>query len=184
MKENKVLIIDGALRNDGYTKKLVEFFKTHCKSDSVKIFNAAKEKIAFCDGCNFCEENEHCKFTDLNELFKAFEESDVIAFATPVYNGMVSAPLKILIERLQPYYTYFYKNNKKQKIEKRRKAFIIATSGRDGKEALDFIEKQFKYTFSVTNIELLGSVLCNYTDTQPNVENAEKEILSIIERIG
>jgi multimeric flavodoxin WrbA len=97
---------------------------------------------------------------------------------------MVSAPLKILIERLQPYYTYFYKNNKKQKIEKRRKAFIIATSGRDGKEALDFIEKQFKYTFSVTNIELLGSVLCNYTDTQPKVENAEKEILSIIERIG
>lgn len=184
MKLKKILIIDGSPRKNGYTKKLTEFFKNQIDGTNVKIFDLYEKKISFCDGCNFCEANECCKFSDLNDFFEDFENADVIAFATPVYNGMVSAPLKILLERLQPYYSYFYKNNKIQKIKKRRKAFLIATAGRDGEEAIEFIEKQLKYTFSVTNIEHLGSALCNFTDTSANEEKAEKEILKIIERIG
>ncbi|MBQ6935543.1 MAG: NAD(P)H-dependent oxidoreductase, partial [Clostridia bacterium] len=130
----------------------------------------------------FCESNEKCKFRDLDSFMSDFETADLIVFATPIYNGMVSAPMKALIERLQPYYSYFYKHNKTQKTEKRRKAIIIASSGRDGKTALEYIETQYKYAFSVTNIEFIGSALCNFTDTRVNMEKAEEEIKNILER--
>ena len=183
MEYNKILIVDAVSRSDGFTKKLVEFLKSNINTENIVTFEAYKEKFSFCDGCNFCENNERCKYKDLDVFMGEFETADLIVFATPVYNGMVSAPMKALIERLQPYYAYFYKHNKTQKIEKRRSAIILASSGRDGEEALQYIEAQYKYAFSITNIEFIGSALCNFTDTSANVAKAEKEIKNILERM-
>lgn len=183
MKYNKILIVDGTSRKDGFTKKLVEFLKNNIDSKNAVVFDTYKENIKFCDGCNFCESNEHCKYKDLDAFMNEFETADLIVFATPVYNGMVSAPMKALIERFQPYYSYFYKHNKTQKIEKRRKAIVLASSGRDGETALDYIVTQYKYAFSITNIEIIGSVLCNFTDTCPDLSKAEEKIKDILERM-
>ncbi|MBO5857009.1 MAG: flavodoxin family protein [Clostridia bacterium] len=183
MKINKILIVDGTSRKDGFTKKLVDFLKNNVDLENIVTFETYKEKISFCDGCNFCEANERCKNRDLDVFFEEFETADLIVFATPVYNGMVSAPMKALIERFQPYYTYFYIQNKTQKIEKRRKAIILASAGRDAETALDYIVTQYKYAFSVTNIEFIGSVLCNFTDTSPNLSKAEEKIKNILERM-
>lgn len=183
MKINKILIVDGTSRKEGFTKKLVDFLKNNINSENIVTFEAYKEKISFCDGCNFCEANERCKNRDLDAFFEEFENADLIVFATPIYNGMMSAPMKALIERFQPYYSYFYKNNKTQKIEKLRSAIILASSGRDGETALDYIVAQYKYAFSVTNIEFIGSALCNFTDTSPLISKAEEEIKNILERM-
>lgn len=183
MKYNNILIIDGSGRKNGYTKKLIEFFESNVECENVVSFEAYKEKIEFCDGCNFCEENERCKYNDLDLFFKEFENADLIIFASPVYNGTFSAPLKALIDRFQPYYTYFYKHNKKQKIKKARKAVLIASSGRAGENSLAFMEEQLKFAFSILNIEFVGSALCNFTDTEANVKKAEAEIISILERM-
>ncbi len=183
MKYNKILIVDAVSRNDGFTKKLVEFFKSNINAENVVTFETYKEKFKFCDGCNFCEENERCKYKDLDLFMSEFETVDLIVFATPVYNGMVSAPMKALIERFQPYYSYFYKHQKTQKIEKRRSAIILASAGRDGETALEYIVTQYKYAFSVTNIEFIGSAFCNFTDTYPNLLKAENEIKDILERM-
>ncbi len=183
MKYNKILIVDGISRNDGFTKKLVEFLKSSVNTENVVTFETYKENFEFCDGCNFCEKNEQCKYKDLDLFMSEFETADLIVFATPIYNGMVSAPMKALIERFQPYYSYFYKYQKTQKIEKRRNAIILASSGRDGENALEYIVTQYKYAFSVTNIEFIGSALCNFTDTSPNLLKAEEKIKNILERM-
>ncbi len=183
MKYNKILIVDGANRENGYTKKLLEFFKGNVKAETITVFEAYNESFRFCDGCNFCEANGHCRFNDLDAFMKAFEAADLIVFTTPVYNGMMSAPMKALVERLQPYYSYFYKHGKTQKIEKRRSAVLLLSAGRDGEESRKYIETQYKYAFSVTNIEFTGSALCNFTDTSPNIEKAENEIKNILERM-
>ena len=46
------------------------------------------------------------------------------------------------------------------------------------------MEEQLKFACSILNIELVGSVLCNFTDTKPQIEKAEEEIKNIVERIG
>ena len=183
MKYNKILIVDAVSRNNGFTKKLIEFLKNNINAEKIVTFETYKEKFEFCAGCNFCEENERCKYKDLDLFMGEFETADLIVFATPVYNGMVSAPMKALIERFQPYYSYFYKHEKTQQIEKRRKAIILASAGREAETSLEYIVTQYKYAFSVTNIEFIGSALCNFTDTSPNLSKAENEIKDILERM-
>lgn len=183
MKCNKLLIVDGTSREQSFTKKLTEFLQSNINTENIVVFETYKENFKFCDGCNFCESNKRCKYKDLDVFMRDFETADLIVFTTPIYNGMVSAPMKALLERLQPYYSYFYKNNKTQKIEKRRSAIILASSGRDGETALRYIETQYKYAFSISNIEFIGSALCNFTDTSANVEKAENEIRNILERM-
>jgi len=183
MKLQNVLIIDGSGRADGFTKKQIEFLKENITSESIKVFETFKNKFEFCDGCNFCEANEKCKFKDLDEFFLEFEKADLIVFASPIYNGSFSTPIKALIDRFQFYYTYFYKHNKTQKIAKRRMAVLLASSGRAGEKWLSVMEEQLKFAFSILNIEFMGSALCNYTDTVPDLKKAENEIKNILERI-
>ena len=118
MKNKKVLIIDGAGRQNGYTKKQIEYLKAICGCENTVVFELFKEKFQFCDGCNYCEENGECRHRDLDNFFEEFENADIIVFASPLYNGTFSAPLKALIDRFQFYNTYFYKNSKIQKIKK------------------------------------------------------------------
>lgn len=184
MKINSGLIVDGSGRRNGYTKKQIEYFKSVCNCENTITFELFEEKFNFCDGCNYCEENEKCKYRDLDLFFKYFENADIIVFASPIYNGTFSAPLKALIDRFQVYYTYFYKNNKTQKIEKKRKAILLLSSGRDGTKWLSVMEEQLKFACSILNIEFVGSALCNFTDTKPQIKKSQEEIKNIVERIN
>ena len=47
MKINNVLIIDGSNRQNGYTKKQIEYFKSICKSENIITFELYKEKFEF-----------------------------------------------------------------------------------------------------------------------------------------
>ena len=184
MKNKKVLIIDGSGRQNGYTKKQIEYFKSICGCENIVTFELFKEKFEFCDGCNYCEENGKCRHRDLDEFFKEFETADFIVFASPIYNGSFSAPLKALLDRFQVYYTYFYKHNKTQKIEKKRKAILLTSSGRVGTSWLSIMEKQLNFACSILNIELVGSAISNFTDTVPREPKTENQIKKLVERIG
>ncbi len=183
MKLGNILIIDGSSRQNGFTKKQIDFLKENVDCENITVYEAYKNKFEFCDGCNFCEANEKCKFSDLDGFFERFENADLIVFASPIYNGSFSSPLKALIDRFQFYYTYFYKHNKTQKITKRRMGVLLTSSGRVGEKWLSIMEEQLKFAFSILNIEFIGSALCNFTDTTPGIEKAEKEIKNILERI-
>ena len=176
MEGKKVLIIKGSARENGYTNCLCENVAAMLKNNTVQIFDTFSEKIFPCDGCNYCEKVGKCKNRDMDAFFESFEEADLIVFASPVYNGTFSAPMKALIDRFQVYYTLFYANAKTQQIKKRRKAIFIAASGRDGVKSFEFMKWQLACAFSILNIEFAGAVLCSCTDTEPEYEKALAEL--------
>lgn len=161
----KILIIKGSNRKNGYTSKICDEIKNVAGEENVEIFDTFNEDFLPCDGCNYCEEKGKCRHRDLDDFFKRFETVDEIIIVSPVYNGTFSAPVKALIDRFQMYYTWFYKNGRVQKINKRRKGVLIAVSGRDGKEAFQYMKRQLKFAFSILNIEFADSFLCSGTDT-------------------
>ena len=119
------------MQKDQTKAEIFEYFKNISDSENIVTFELFKEKFQFCDGCNYCEENEKCKYRDLDLFFDEFENTDIVVFASPIYNGGFSAPLKALVDRFQFYYTYFYKNNKTQKITKKSNFnFILRTRWR------------------------------------------------------
>jgi multimeric flavodoxin WrbA len=111
-----------------------------------------------------------------------FENADLIVFSSPVYNGGFSSPLKALIDRFQFYYTSFYKNGKVQPITKKRNGILLVSAGRSGTAALQTMEKDLSCAFTILNMELTGSALCAFTDTEPTYGEALKQLKMILKR--
>lgn len=172
----RILIIKGYSRENGYTKKLTDYFISLFPESDVDYFDAYKTEFSFCDGCNYCEKNEKCRYGDLNDFKEKFENADIVVFASPLYNGFFTSPVKALIDRMQVYYTYFYKHNKTPSVKKTRKTVLISSSGRDGKDGFSYMEKNLRYVCSVTNQIYTGGVWCGNTDTFPDVNKAKEAL--------
>jgi multimeric flavodoxin WrbA len=68
-------------------------FKTH-------FFTVRGKTINFCIHCDYCLEHKECTFKDdMQEVYALLKEADGIIFATPVYNGGVSAQTKAVMDR-------------------------------------------------------------------------------------
>ena len=178
----KLLVIKGSARENGCTNtvlaRALENLADECE---VSVFDSYKAAFEFCDGCGVCDENGECRHRDLDGFMSEFENCDVVVFASPVYNGTFTAPVKALTDRLQPYYSWFYAHSKAPKAEKRRKAVLLAASGKAGSECA-YMEQQLKFICSVTNIEFCGTVLCAFTDTLPDVCKAADDFEKLLKR--
>jgi multimeric flavodoxin WrbA len=65
-----------------------------------RFFTVRGKRIAFCLHCDYCLEHKECiAKDDLQELYALFKEADGVVFATPVYNGGVSAQTKAVMDR-------------------------------------------------------------------------------------
>jgi multimeric flavodoxin WrbA len=65
-----------------------------------RFFTVRGKSINFCIHCDYCLENKECVFKDdMQEVYALLKEADGIIFATPVYNGGVSAQIKAVMDR-------------------------------------------------------------------------------------
>lgn len=158
------LIIKGSGRVNGCTNTICKELEDFLKGEDVVVFDTYSHQFKACNGCNYCEDHGKCVNRDLDEFYKCFEKCDSVIFLSPVYNGTFSAPLKSLIDRFQVYYTSFYHNGKVHPIKKRREAYLIASAGRDGVKAFDYMQGQLKCAFTILNMEMKDTFLCAHTD--------------------
>ncbi len=180
----KILLIKGYGRKGTVANIAENVLKEFENEFEISEFDTYKTPFAFCNGCNHCEKEGECVHRDLDVFFGELENADVVIFASPVYNGGFSAPLKALIDRFQPYYTWFYNHSKTPKTKKHRLGIILAASGGGGQDAMTYMENQLKFAFSVMNMSLYSSVLCPFTDTEPRSEQAKKELREILENLS
>jgi multimeric flavodoxin WrbA len=70
------------------------------KGFETSFWTARGKRIGFCAHCDFCLKNKECAFKDdMQELYRLLKDADGIIFATPVYNGGVSAQTKAIMDR-------------------------------------------------------------------------------------
>lgn len=70
------------------------------KGFETKLWTVRGKWIEFCTHCDFCLQNKVCTFQDdLEELYEFLAHAKGIIFATPVYNGGVSAQMKTVMDR-------------------------------------------------------------------------------------
>lgn len=177
-----ILFVTGSPREDGYTNKLAFELMRAFPFEEKHLTDTYELNCVPCTGCNACEETGKCVYRDLDYSFDVMEKADVVVFISPVYNGGFPAPLKAYVDRFQVYYTTFYKNGKRQPIEKRRKGIFISVSGRDGVKASQYMADSLKCAFSILNMEFAGSAHCGYTDTCADFDNALKDSIELLKR--
>ncbi|HQE97020.1 MAG TPA: flavodoxin family protein [Methanothrix sp.] len=63
-------------------------------------FSVRGKQISPCRHCDYCLKNKECFIKDdMHQLYPLFREASGLVMATPVYNGGVSAQIKILMDR-------------------------------------------------------------------------------------
>lgn len=109
-----VLGISGSPRKEGNTAILVKEVLKHMRGKK-NFISLAGLNITPCDSCDRCwKENAECVIDDdIRWVIGEMEKADAIILGSPCYWGMVSAQLKILLDRCVSIYE---KNTLKNKI--------------------------------------------------------------------
>jgi len=101
----KIIVLNGSPRNKGNTSALIDSFSEGAEEHGhvVTRFNLQRMHIHPCMGCLEGEgrlESPCKQDDDMNKVYPAFEEADIVVFASPLYYWSFSAQLKIALDRL------------------------------------------------------------------------------------
>jgi multimeric flavodoxin WrbA len=70
------------------------------KGFETQLWTVRGKWLEFCTHCDFCLTNKNCQFQDdMEELYELLAKAQGIIFASPVYNGGVSAQIKTVMDR-------------------------------------------------------------------------------------
>jgi len=134
-KPKKVLLVDSSPRGTkGYTKLYCDSIEHFLEEKKVEVRHIilSQYKIQHCLGCLQCwlKKNGECILKDdVNELYKLYEEADLIFYAFPLYAYGVPGILKNFMDRgVMRQYPYFEKGIteiRHPRREKTNKAFVV-----------------------------------------------------------
>ena len=100
----KILVLNGSPRPNGNTSALISSFTKGAESADAEVlqFDLHRMEIHPCLGC-YCggrsKEFPCVQIDEMQEIYRAFHEADVICFASPLYFWTISSKIKAFIER-------------------------------------------------------------------------------------
>jgi multimeric flavodoxin WrbA len=97
----KVVVLNGSPRKDGNTAKLLKKATEDHAGVDLRYFDLVDMKIKPCISCMHCKTHGSCSIKDdMEKIYKAVKEADVVVLGSPIYMGAESAWLKGAIDRL------------------------------------------------------------------------------------
>lgn len=127
----KIIVVTSSPRKNGNSETLAQRFADGAKAvgNEVKFVAVCDIDLKFCTGCLYCNTHDKCVLNDgMNELYKDFQNADVLVFATPVYYYSVCGQLKTLLDRLNPLYV---RENKFKDV------YLLTTAADNDESAMD-----------------------------------------------
>lgn len=168
----KIVILNGSPRRNGNTSALRNAFRKGEEEAGHEVieFHLAQMKINGCVGCLRGGQDPGRPCTqrdDMEQIYPAYREADVVVLTSPLYYWFISGFLKNAFDRLfavaecDPH----YRNPKKQSV------LIMAAEGAGFEESehwYDHLERHIGW-------KSLGKVLCGYV-TQPGDIDGKPEL--------
>ena len=154
----KITILLGSPRRNGNSDTLAASFakgaaESGYKAVSIRINGL---KIGGCIDCRRCWSNRaHCFLNDdMKDVYAEIDNSDVLAFVTPLYFYSWSSQIKPVWDRLLPYF------HPKSTIEiKSRRTVIIATAGDKDESCFSGLMKSFELSCAFAKWDIAGVLL-------------------------
>ena len=181
----KVLAVFGSPNSDGTTAKLLNSLLASLPENAeVDRYDCYKNSPAPCNDCRYCHYADGCAYPDLDNFYQNLENSDVLVFATPVYNLSFPAPLKALIDRMQRYWAARFIRGVRKPIKLKKQAFLITSCGSDSQKEGEMLEKQLKPVLTILNATLTESIHCAGADYNRPIEDCIKAAAKAAERLS
>lgn len=169
----KVAVLFGSPDNNGFTEILLrEYISTLPQDSIIRRFDAYASAPAPCIGCGHCSEADQCIYDDLDELFSAIFDCELLVIASPVYYLSFPAPLKAIIDRVQRFHEA-EQRKATQPAKGQRRCTVLLTAGSKS-ETGDVIRRQLKWVAGPLGITDIKMLVCADTDRQTKQSFAER----------
>lgn len=118
---------------------------------------AAGLGLAPCRGCNTCSRTGECILSDpWRDVFARIDGADALIVASPVYFATVPAVLKVLYDRMQPYWARTHVLGRERPV-RRPGAILLARAGGDP-YGFDAAEATTRSVLAVLGIDVLDAL--------------------------
>ncbi|GAB4277405.1 MAG: flavodoxin family protein [Coriobacteriia bacterium] len=150
-----LLAVAGSPRRHGNSDSVLDAFLEGAKTGvRVQRIVPAEMDLSPCRGCNACSLTGECVIhDDMQRVYGLIDGASGIVIASPVFFATVPAVLKILIDRLQPYWAKRYVL--KEPPPARRPGSLLFVRGGGDPFGFQAAVYACKSAFAVLNIECL-----------------------------
>ncbi|MCR4574860.1 MAG: flavodoxin family protein [Lentisphaeria bacterium] len=100
----KIMVLNGSPKN-GNTSAMVRAFVEGAEAagHEVEVLQVGKMKIAGCLACEYCHgkgEGKCIQKDDMEKLIPAYQESDMVVYASPIYYFNITAQMSAAMQRV------------------------------------------------------------------------------------
>jgi multimeric flavodoxin WrbA len=130
----KIVGFIGSPRKNGNTAMLLNSVIAGAEKEGAEclVYYLNELNIRGCQGCNACKNKGHCIILDdMQNIYQAINDADVLVFSSPIYMWQMSAQLKLVIDRLYAYLNTDYSS----RLSKPIKFALLFTQHRTGEDA-------------------------------------------------
>ncbi len=167
MNKISAVVIFSSPHRSGSCSKLLDCFLEKIEHPlNITSFNAYELSAHPCTDCGFCKTTQKCAFRDLDELYYAIENCELLIIVSSIYNMSFPSPMKAILDRFQMYYNARFSLGIRPPVEKHRKAVLLACGGSPYENG-EFMINQLRQSFSVMNTDLCACAVINGLDKSP-----------------
>ncbi|MDZ4654713.1 MAG: flavodoxin family protein [Coriobacteriia bacterium] len=165
-----VLGIAGSPRRNGNSERMLDAALGGAREVGARVQKliVAEADIHPCRGCNACSLTGECVVRDgMREIYPLIDSADAIVVGSPVFFATVPSVLKVLYDRMQPYWARTHVL--KLPPPRRRPGGYVVVRG--GGDPYGFVAAQYttKSVFAVLGIDYIGEVKVESVDSPSDV---------------
>jgi multimeric flavodoxin WrbA len=151
----KIAILNGSPRKNGNTAIMVNQLVDYLSGPEyfINIIPLHNYRIEPCLDCRGCKKGQMtCIAQDeMNIIYREMQTADLIVFATPIYWYGPTGKMKLLIDRLRPYFS-------NRRLSGKKAALLLPAAA--GEADCDLTIEMFRRVFNALGIEYAG-VVCS-----------------------
>lgn len=153
----KIVVLNGSPRKNGNTSALVSAFAAGAQSagNTVTIFHLDSMDIHGCKGCMGGGKNPDTPCVqrdDMDKIYPAYKEADVVVLASPLYYWNLSGQLRCAFDRLFA----VAECNSNYENPKKQSALLMAAEGNSFEDCISY----YDHLIGHLGWQDLGKVLC------------------------
>lgn len=172
----KVLGINGSPRIGGNTDILLDAFLDGARSAGAGVEKIQIDKLNIkpCREGGCCYTGRDCTIDDgMKLVYDKIKEADGIAIASPVFFGSITAQLKTMIDRFQPFWVKKYILKHKFSGKRKRGAFLCVGAYKKRKFFLN--SRSIARIFFLTlDAQYLGDIYVGGVDKKGDINGKEE----------
>ena len=163
-----ILIINGSPHQEGATALMISEFMRGAEESghSINYFDAAKEPVHGCIGCDTCRRMENgCIYKDgMEKLNPMLFWADLIVLSTPLYYFGMSSQIKTVIDR-------FYANNTALRSENKKIA-LLSACGDNEDWTVEALKAHYESLCRYLRWESVGEIYAKGIYTRKDMESS------------